>query len=141
MHLSNCTIPASRPAFGHHLDRALHDACETSGRATHRKPAVDIWEDGKAYFVDVDLAGFSEENVTVTVQDGELRLEATREETPRENAKALYRERHTGPVTRVLRFPTELEQDEVEARFERGVLHVMLPKVKAALPRRIEIKG
>jgi len=134
-------IPASPAAFDRHLDRIFHDVFETQSPAVPRTPAVDIWEDEKAYFVDVELPGFSEKDVTLTVQDDELRLEARREEAARENVKPLYRERRAGDVTRVLRFPLELEHDQVEARFERGVLHVTLPKAKVALPRRIEIKG
>jgi len=134
-------IPASPSSFDRHLDRIFHDVFETQSPAIPRTPAVDIWEDEKAYFVDVELPGFSEKDVTLTVQDDELRLEARREEAARENVKPLYRERRAGDVTRVLRFPLELEHDQVEARFERGVLHVTLPKAKVALPRRIEIKG
>ena len=141
MFVRNCSAPASTPQFQRHLDRVLHDVFETAGPATPRTPAVDVREDEKAYFVEVELPGFSEKDVTVTVQDGELRLEAQREETPQENAKVLYRERRAGTVARVLRFPMELEHDEVEARFDRGVLHVTLPKAKVALPRRIEIKS
>lgn len=140
MYLPTRYIPASPNAFERHLDRIFHDVFETSSPAVPRTPAVDIWEDDKTYFVDVDLAGFSEKDVTVTVQEGELRLDARREDAAREGAKALYRERHAGPVARVLRFPTELDHDGVEARFERGVLHVTLPKAKASLPRRIEIR-
>lgn len=141
MFLPTRFIPATPSAFDRHLDRMFHDVFETSSPASPRTPAVDIWEDEKSYFVDVELPGFEDKDVNVTVQDDELRIDARREDGPRENAKPLYRERRAGEVTRVLRFPLELEHDSVEARFHRGVLHVTLPKAKVALPRRIEIKG
>jgi HSP20 family molecular chaperone IbpA len=41
----------------------------------------------------------------------------------------------------VLRFPVDIEDAKVEAKYESGILKVTLPKAAAALPRRIEVKG
>jgi HSP20 family protein len=37
--------------------------------------------------------------------------------------------------------PFRIENDEVEAKFERGVLHITLPRAEADKPKRIEVKA
>jgi HSP20 family protein len=104
-------------------------------------PAVNAWEDEKAFHVEAELPGFDEKSVNVTVLGNELRLEGRREETHEENAKIYHRERSTGEFKRVLQFPVDLDDSKIEARFKNGLLTVTLPKAAAALPRKIEVRG
>jgi HSP20 family protein len=46
-----------------------------------------------------------------------------------------------GPFSRVLRLPVPVNADKVKATFRDGVLSISLPKERAAVPRRIEVKG
>jgi len=54
--------------------------------------------------------------------------------------KYWLRERSYGEFSRVFNFPSSVDQDKVEARFENGVLNVIVPKVERKGARRIEIK-
>ncbi|KAK1830913.1 putative heat shock protein [Podospora conica] len=49
-------------------------------------------------------------------------------------------ERSYGEFSRVFNFPSSVDQDKVEARFDNGVLNVTVPKVEKKGTRRIEIK-
>ena len=49
-------------------------------------------------------------------------------------------ERSYGEFSRVFNFPSSVDQDKVEAKFENGVLNVIVPKVERKGTRRIEIK-
>lgn len=49
-------------------------------------------------------------------------------------------ERSYGEFSRVFNFPSTVDQDKVEAKFDKGVLNVVVPKVEKKGTRRIEIK-
>lgn len=49
-------------------------------------------------------------------------------------------ERSYGEFSRVFNFPSTVDQDKVEAKFDKGVLNVIVPKVEKKGTRRIEIK-
>ena len=60
-----------------------------------------------------------------------------------ETAKGRWhrRERGFGRFQRVLKLPTPVDADKIEATFENGVLHVVLPKAEEAKPRKIAVKA
>lgn len=131
---------------GWDLDGLFRDVFEdfpawSSAPRTSRYPAVNAWEEGSAYHVEAELAGFAEKDIEITVLGNELRLSGKRETKTDENAKVFHRERHFGEFSRVLRFPVDLDDSKVKAEFKNGILTVTLPKAAAALPRKIEIKG
>ena len=136
-----------RSAFDLALDRVFRDVFEgfPGWEATpwtpRGFPAVNAWEDEKAFHVEAELPGFEEKDVNVTVLGNELRLEGRREEKHEESEKVYHRERYTGEFARVLRFPVDIEESRIEARFKNGLLTITLPKAAAALPRRIEVRG
>lgn len=132
--------------FDSNLDRLLRDAFgnlpteETSARFGL---PVNVWEDENAYHLEAELPGFTEKDVEITVLGDELRIEAGKEESKEEKdprGNLIRRERRTGKVARSLRFAVDIEEDEVKAKFEHGLLTIDLPKAKAALPRKIQIR-
>jgi HSP20 family protein len=132
------------------FDRLFEDLLEgfpfqpthESGNGT-RLPAVNSWEDEKNYYVEAELPGFTEKEIEVSVLGNELKLTGSREtETESDEGKKYHRrERYTGKVERILRFPVDLDNGKIDASFQNGVLSITLPKVPAALPRKIEVKG
>jgi HSP20 family protein len=134
-----------RSAFDTALDRVFRDVFESfPSRDVARSqsfPAVNAWEDEKEFHVEAELPGFDEKDVTVTVLGPELRLSGKREHSAEQNGKAVYRERYHGEFSRVLRFPVEIDDAKIEAKFKNGLLTITLPKAAAALPRKIEVRG
>jgi HSP20 family protein len=135
-----------RSAFDLALDRVFRDVFEGPGWETlpwtpRGFPAVNAWEDEKAFHVEAELPGFEEKDLSLTVLGNELRLEGKREEKQEENAKVYHRERYAGEFARILRFPVDVDEGKIEARFKNGLLTVTLPKAAASLPRKIEVRG
>jgi HSP20 family protein len=107
-------------------------------------PAVNSWEDEKSYHLEAELPGLSEKDVEITVLGNELRISGGREETiEKKDEKTTYhrRERYVGKFSRVFRFPVDVDESKVKAKFVNGVLEITMPKAEAALPRRIEVKA
>lgn len=143
---TNSLVPVFRNEYG--LDRLFNNLFrdfpfeDTSVGEAGRYPAVDAWEDEKAFHVEAEMPGLKEKDIEISVLGNELRItggtEADKEE---KDTKFHRRERFVGRFSRVLRFPVDIEDGKVEAQYESGILKITLPKAAAALPRRIEVKG
>jgi HSP20 family protein len=60
---------------------------------------------------------------------------------PVEGATYHRRERGQGTFTRSLQLPFLVEADKVDATFEKGVLHIFLPRAEADKPKKIAVKA
>ena len=49
------------------------------------------------------------------------------------------RERRYGALQRSISFPTPVDSDKVDAKYEHGVLTLTLPKAESAKPKQIKI--
>ena len=91
--------------------------------------AVDIVDTGDKFVVTADVPGYDSDDIELTLADGSLRLEATsEEETAHEEASYLRRERKTQSVSRQVRLPDPVDDEQVSAGYNNGVLTVHLPK-------------
>ena len=108
------------------------------GLVTSWLPAVDIEETDEAFLVEADLPGVKRDDVTVELQDNELRIHGEVKE--RERTGILRRRtRRTGQFDYRVVLPGEVDADNVEANLQEGVLRVVVRKTEHAKPRRIEI--
>ena len=106
------------------------------------RPRVDIIEDEKSYKVLADLPGMRKEDVQITIEDGVLTLSGSRKSDFTDNKNCCYlNERFSGKFSRRFNLHNSVEADKIEAIFSNGVLTIILPKVEAALPKKIEIKA
>lgn len=107
-------------------------------------PALDVKETEKELVVKADLPGIDEKDVQLTLQDGVLSIRGEKK-SERKDERENYHlvERSYGSFQRAIRLPDTVDEDKVEARFDKGVLTVTLPKrpemVKAQ--KKIEIKS
>lgn len=105
---------------------------------------TDVKETEKNYILDVDLPGFKKEDVNLNLENGYLTISAKREhKVDNEDRKENFvrRERSFGQFSRSF-YVGDVEQDEIEAHLENGILTIKLPKEeeKKAKSNRIEIK-
>ena len=101
-------------------------------------PAVDVEETDEAFVVEAELPGVKRDDVSVELQDNELRIHGEIKE--RERIGVLRRQtRRTGQFDYRVTLPHEVDADNVEANLHEGVLHVQLRKAGQTKPRRIEI--
>lgn len=107
-------------------------------------PALDVKETEKELVVKADLPGIDEKDVQLTLQDGVLSIRGEKKsehKDERENYHVV--ERSYGSFQRVIRLPDTVDEDKVEARFDKGVLTITLPKRPEMVKtqKKIEIKG
>lgn len=106
-------------------------------------PAVDIREDENEFQLHMDLPQVEPKDVKVTVEDGVLTIRGERKAETEEsdpNAKWHRVERFRGTFARSFTLPENVRDDSVDAKFEKGVLTVHLPKSKPAQPKAREVQ-
>lgn len=105
-------------------------------------PAVNVWTSDDDVMVSAELPGMELENLEIAVQGETLTIRGSR---PRQQLKEdetfQRRERLCGNFSRTLQIPFRVDADKVEARFNKGVLTVKLPRAEADKPRKIAVKA
>lgn len=107
----------------------------------HAFPAVNVWEDDRTLFAEAELPGVRMDDIEVYVVGDELTIKGERKGGPDENVTHRRRERTVGSFSRVLRLPAEVDVNKVHATLRDGLLTITLPKAKAAMPLKIQVKG
>lgn len=100
------------------------------------RPAADVWETDEAWTVRLDVPGVAEERLRAVVHTDALVVEGVRAAAPPPGARCHAAELRSGPFRFAIRLPAETDPETAEARLDRGVLEVRLPKRG---PRRIEV--
>ena len=103
-------------------------------------PALNVTRDAESYFVSAELPGLTAEDLQISVERNKLSLAGTRKSIEREGVSYHRRERAAGSFSRTITLPTEFEPDEVEARFDKGILTIKLPFASVAKVRQIPVQ-
>lgn len=123
------------------IDNYMNDGFRSLGIGNF-VPNVDLSEDEKNVYVNVELPGLTKDDVKITVDDENIltiRGEKKREEKKEE--KNYYRlERSFGAFVRSFPLPTEVKADAIDAKFTDGVLKITLPKIEPSKPKEREIR-
>ncbi len=91
---------------------------------------TDVKEDGKNYVMEIELPGFKKEDISVSLEDGYLKVEAKTEKESAEKDKKgnyLHRERFVGVNTRRY-YIGKVEAKNIDASFNDGILTLTFPK-------------
>jgi len=104
-------------------------------------PSVDVHENENQITLRAELPGLAEEDVELTVDKGRLTIQGEKR-LEKEDTDGDYRriESSYGSFYRSFPLPDSIDQNKIEARFDNGVLNVILPKTEEAQPKRIEVK-
>ncbi len=107
------------------------------------QPDIDVSETEKEIKICADLPGVSEKDVDVMLDDNVLTIKAERKQERNEQKEDYHIvERNYGTFQRSLQLPSTVDPEQVQAKFEHGVLTVVLPKTEQGQrQRRIEVQG
>jgi HSP20 family protein len=107
-------------------------------------PSVDIKETDKSLTLTAELPGIDEKDVELSVRNGMLTLKGEKKYEHEEEKEDVHMlERSYGSFQRSFRLPDTVDTDRIEARFDKGVLKVAMPKKAeaAAAAKKIAIGG
>ncbi|MAB10849.1 Hsp20/alpha crystallin family protein [Hyphomonas sp.] len=104
-------------------------------------PAVNIYQNDDALLLTAELPGLSEEAIDLSVFDDEITLSASIEDAEDDSVHWYRRERPRGRFSRTISLPFRVDPEQVEARFQNGVLEIEVKRPEDEKPRRIAING
>ena len=124
------------------VDRKLY------GKNADRLMKTDVQEHEDHFEVDIDLPGFTKDEIEISLQNGYLIVSAAKgldKEEKSEKGKLIRQERYAGSMQRSYFVGKELTEEDIKAKFENGVLSLNVPKKEPqkAVPERklIAIEG
>ena len=126
------------------IDRLFEDVLGRDAEGRAWAPAVDVRESEDALMLELELPGVSPENVEVTAENGVLTIRGEKRSERKEgDEKERWHmvERSYGSFRRAFQLPQGVDEDQIEASFEHGVLTVRVPKAALPQPRRIQVRS
>ncbi|MCQ2508022.1 MAG: Hsp20/alpha crystallin family protein [Dorea sp.] len=95
---------------------------------------TDVKEHDEAYELDIELPGYSKDDVKAELKDGYLTISAETNKSNDEkdtNGRYIRRERHYGSCSRSFYVGKDLKTEDIKAKFENGILVIAVPKLEA----------
>jgi HSP20 family protein len=104
-------------------------------------PAINIWADPDKAIITSELPGIDPEKVEISVNGKSITLRGSRTSEDACEGECYHRqERWQGQFTRTIDLPYLINTERVEARFNKGILHLTVPRAEADKPRKIAVK-
>jgi HSP20 family protein len=119
------------PSFINTLFNPLNEWFDSGFERTLSLPAVNIVENEKDFRISVAAPGMKKEDFKIGIDGDVLTISAEREENI-ENEKYNRREFNYSSFSRSFTMPNEVMKEKIEAKYEDGVLKLMLPKNEGA---------
>ena len=101
------------------------------GKHSKNLMKTDVRETEDSYELDVDLPGFKKDEVNVELKNGYLTIQAAKgldKDQTDKKGKYIRQERCAGACSRTFYVGDDIEEDDIKAKFEDGVLKIAVPK-------------
>src|SRR5206468_5614653 len=129
------------PIFGlrREIDRLFDDTFARDG--FNWTPAVDVTENDSEIRLDLELPGLKPEDVELTAENGILTVRGEKKTERKEGEDNRYHvvERTYGSFLRTFQLPQGIDENQIKAEFENGILSIRIPKAALPQPKRIQI--
>jgi HSP20 family protein len=103
-------------------------------------PKCELSEESGNYMVKFDMPGVKREDVKIELNENQLTVSAERRhEEKSESKKDHYSEISYGSYERVFSLPTPVDEKKADAKFDNGVLTIMLPKSQSNKAKQIAV--
>jgi len=94
-------------------------------------PRMDIKQTDKQYLITMDVPGMDKDKINVEVKEGMLIISGERKSETQDNNNQYYRqERSFGSFTQAIPLPDDAKADNIDAKYNNGVLTVTVARQK-----------
>ncbi len=87
----------------------------------------DIYEKDNKYYVEMDLPGFSKNDIKISINNKNLVISAEKELSTDDSKNYIRKERSYSKYSRTF-YVGNVEENDIEASFEDGILTIIVPK-------------
>jgi len=104
-------------------------------------PSTDLVETDEDFRLRLDVPGMTKEDITINLQNRTLTVSGERTSERTEDGEEYVRvERAFGTFHRTFTLPDAVDEDNIEATYDNGVLTITVPKTEEGTRRQIEIQ-
>lgn len=126
------------PQFSDMLDEIMENAF-SRGKGTF-VPELNVYETENEFELTVALPGMRKEDITISFDNNTLKISGERELKEKDDNTTYHRvESRFGRFERSLPLPNVIDEENISASYENGVLTVNIPKVKEKTAKKIEV--
>lgn len=102
---------------------------------------LDVSEDAGAYRVKAEMPGVDKDDIELSIDGNQVTIgaEVKRETERKDGETELYAERYYGKARRMFSLPGDVDGTKAEARYDKGVLSITLPKKANGQSRKIAV--
>ena len=105
------------------------------GKKASRIMKTDIKEKKDSYELEVDLPGFTKDEINASIEDGYLTISAAKgldkDEKEKDSGKYIRKERYAGACQRSFYVGKDINEEDIKAQFQHGMLTLFVPKKEA----------
>ena len=101
------------------------------GKHAQNMMKTDVRETDNSYELDIDLPGFKKDEIKVELDNGYLSISAAKgldKDEEKKDGKYIRRKRYAGAMNRTFYVGDNLTQQDIQAKFEDGILKISVPK-------------
>ena len=102
-------------------------------------PRATIYESGNEIVVLVDMPGVTSENIDITLEKNELKINGFVNELEPEGYSLVYSEYGVGDYERSFVVPNDIDRGKIAAKMKNGVLELRLVRAEEFQARKIEV--
>jgi HSP20 family protein len=123
------------------VERLNRAASGMLAQSTSEFPAVNVWAGSDKAVITSELPGIDAKDVDISVNGNSLTLRGSRQSSDACEGECHHRrERWHGQFTRTIDLPYQIDAEKVEARFNKGILRLTVPRAEADKPKKIAVK-
>jgi HSP20 family protein len=104
-------------------------------------PTTDVFTKDNELVVEAHLPNFTQDNVNIQVDNGDLIIQAQRHEKDEDKSKKYVVHESSSSFYRRFQLPERANADDIEANLEDGVLKIKIPMTPLPEPKKIAIKN
>lgn len=107
-----------------------------------RLATTDVYtQDDKQMVIEAHLPHFAEDDVNISIENGDLIIQAEKHEREEDKNKKYVVRESSSSFYRRIRLPQQADENKIDAQMENGVLKVTVPFKALPEPKKISIKS
>lgn len=127
------------------LFRGFFRPVRFEGQPQQMQIKMDVKEDDKSYTIHAEIPGVNKDDIHVTIEGNQVSISAEvkkekEEKEEKAGVKILRSERYSGMVSRSFALGHDLDEGASSAKYNNGVLELVLPKKQSAPTKKLAIQ-
>lgn len=126
------------------LDSLFNDVLGNSNNTVYSSvisPRVDVKEEDKAYVLEMELPGKSEDDIDIQLDHDNLTIASKVKNAEDKKTKYILKERRNCSFERRFTLPNDVDLESIKANFKNGILTINMTKKTVAAPKQIAIEA